>query len=128
MRLFRYLLVGGTAALLDWSLFWVLAVLVGIHYLLAACLSFIAATLLNYVLSILHVFESEARFTRNQEVALVFFVSAIGLAINQLAMWIFVGLLGFKLLLSKITATGIVFGWNYTVRAHYVFKPSQADV
>jgi putative flippase GtrA len=124
MRLVRYLLVGGTAALLDWSLFWVLAVLVGIHYLWAAFLSFVAATFLNYVLSILHVFESEVRFSRNHELALVFLVSAIGLAINQFAMLVLVGYLGFNLLLSKIAASGIVFGWNYAARAHFVFKPS----
>ncbi|MGA7981021.1 MAG: GtrA family protein [Chromatiaceae bacterium] len=123
----RYLFVGGTAALLDWSLFWLLAVVLGIHYLLAACMSFIAATLLNYVLSILHVFESKARFSRNHEVALVFVVSAIGLAINQLAMLVLVGYLSFNLLLSKIAASGIVFGWNYSARAHFVFKPSRLE-
>lgn len=127
MRLFRYLLVGGTAALLDWSLFWVLAVPLAIHYLLAAFLSFTAATFLNYVLSILHVFESEARFSRNHEVALVFLVSAIGLAINQVAMLVLVGYLGFNLLLSKIAASGTVFAWNYTARAHFVFKPSRSE-
>jgi putative flippase GtrA len=56
-------------------------------------------------------------------VALVFAVSAIGLAINQGVLFVAVDKLRLDLLLGKILATGIVFLWNYQLRANLVFKP-----
>ncbi len=37
MKLILYLLVGGSAALFEWMLFWLLNYEMGIYYLLAAC-------------------------------------------------------------------------------------------
>jgi putative flippase GtrA len=55
-------------------------------------------------------------------VALVFAVSAMGLAINLGVMFVAVDKLRLDLVLSKILATGIVFLWNYQLRANFVFK------
>jgi putative flippase GtrA len=100
----------------------VLALVVGIHYLLAAVVSFVAATAFNYVLSIAHVFESGARFRKRHEIALVFVVSAVGLAINQAVLFALVQWTGVHLMVSKVAATGVVFLWNYFARSRYVFR------
>ena len=122
MRIVRYFFVGAVAATVDIALFTVFARLLGYNYLAVAGCTFVIATLVNYSLSVRHVFASGARFGRSREVALVFAVSAIGLAINQGVLFVAVDRLGLNLVLSKILATGIVFLWNYQLRANFVFK------
>jgi putative flippase GtrA len=122
MRIVRYFFVGAVAAVVDIGLFTVFARLLGYDYLIVAGCTFVVATLVNYALSVRHVFKSGARFGRSLEVALVFAVSAMGLAINLGVMFVAVDKLGLDLVLSKILATGIVFLWNYQLRANFVFK------
>ena len=122
MRIVRYFFVGAAAAAVDIGLFTVFARLLGYNYLAVAGCTFVVATLVNYSLSVRHVFASGTRFGRSLEVALVFAVSAIGLAINQGVLFVAVERLGLDLVLSKILATGVVFFWNYQLRANFVFK------
>jgi putative flippase GtrA len=122
MRIVRYFFVGAVAAAVDIGLFTVFARLLGYNYLVVAACTFVLATLVNYVLSVRHVFKSGTRFGRAWEVALVFGVSAIGLAINQGVLFVAVDKLRWDLVLSKILATGVVFLWNYQLRANLVFK------
>jgi putative flippase GtrA len=120
-RIARYFAVGGAAACVDIGLFMLFAQGLGWPYLRVAAGSFVAATLVNYVLSVRFVFVSGARFTKRWEVVLVFIVSAVGLAINQMILAACVELGGFNLLVAKLTATGVVFFWNYLARRLFVF-------
>ena len=79
------------------------------------------ATAVNYLLSVRFVFKSGVRFARRHEVMLVFAVSAVGLALNQLMLYVGISVLRMDLMLSKNAATGAVFGWNYTARYRFVF-------
>ena len=124
MKIVRYLVVGGTAATVDLLLFGLLAVVVGVHWFVAAAISFVPATAVNYLLSIRFVFDSQVRFGRRSEVSLVFAVSAIGLAINEVLLWVAIEGVGLPLLISKVLASGGVFLWNYGLRAYYIFSPS----
>jgi len=53
---------------------------------------------------------------------LIFFVSFIGLIVNQLILWQCIDFLTLDPLIAKISATGIVFFWNYSARNHFIFK------
>ena len=120
-NILRYLLVGGTAAAVDIGLFLLFAGHLGLPYLRVAAATFVAATLVNYLLSVRFVFVSGLRFRRRDEIALVFLVSAVGLALNQAILWACVELAGLALLFSKLAATAAVFSWNYLSRRHFVF-------
>ena len=120
-RIARYFAVGGAAACVDIGLFMLFAQGLGWPYLRVAAGSFVAATLVNYFLSVRFVFVSGARFAKRWEIALVFIVSAVGLAINQLILAACVELAHFTLLFAKLTATGVVFFWNYLARRLLVF-------
>jgi len=122
MRVVRYFFVGAVAAAVDIGLFTVFARLLGYNYLVVAGCTFVVATLVNYWLGVRHVFESGARFSRSRELVLVFTVSTVGLAINQGVLFVAAAKLGLDLVLSKILATGVVFVWNYQLRANFVFK------
>jgi putative flippase GtrA len=120
-RIARYFGVGAAAACVDIGLFILFAQGLGWPYLRVAAASFVAATLVNYALSVRFVFVSGARFRRRWEVVLVFAVSAVGLAINQAILAAGVEVAGLNLLLAKLAATGVVFFWNYAARRFLVF-------
>jgi putative flippase GtrA len=117
----RYFLVGGTAACVDIGLFALLAKALAMPYLRVATASFLLATLVNYWLSIRFVFVSGQRFRRRWEMAMVFAVSAVGLAFNAAILWLCVELGHFELIMAKVTATGVVFFWNYFARRVLIF-------
>ena len=79
--------------------------------------------MVNYTLSIKHVFTSGVRFKKRDEITLVFLVSAIGLAINQAILFLLI-YAGIMILMAKAGATGAVFLWNYSARHQFVFKES----
>jgi putative flippase GtrA len=117
----RYFVVGGICACVDIGLFMLFAKGLGLPYLRVAAGTFVIATLLNYFLSVRFVFVSGTRFTRRWEVALVFLVSGMGLAVNAAVLWFGVEMAHVGLLFSKLAATGVVFFWNYFSRRVLIF-------
>ena len=122
MKIVRYFLVGGTAASVDLALFATLTQWAGLPWFPVAVCSFVIATLVNYLLSIVFVFESGVRFRKRHELLLVFVVSGIGLAANQTILWALIERVGLHMVLAKIIATGGVFFWNYTARHLFIFR------
>jgi len=123
MRVARYFLVGGVAAGVDFVLFAVMFKWLAVGWMPAGIVSFCFATLVNYALSVRHVFSSGVRFQRGKEILLVFLVSGVGLAINQAALVALIEGAGWDPLWAKIGATSSVFFWNYGVRRYFIFKP-----
>jgi len=122
VKIARYFLVGGVAAGVDFLLFAVLVKGMALGWMLAGVVSFCFATMVNYALSVRHVFISGVRFQRTQEVSLVFLVSGVGLAMNQAVLAVLIEGTGWDPLLAKIGATSSVFLWNYSARRYYIFK------
>ena len=127
MKVVRYFFVGGTAALVDLGLFALGVRVFDLPYMPVAAGSFVVATLVNYVLSIRHVFESGVRFRKPAELSLVLLVSACGLVLNQAVLWFAVERLNVDLLVSKVGATGAVFFWNYGMRRSFIFRARRTD-
>jgi putative flippase GtrA len=110
----------------DIGLFTLFAKGMGLPYLRVGIASFVLATLVNYWLSIRYVFVSGQRFRRRWEVAMVFAVSALGLAVNSGVLWVCVEKAHADLLVAKVVATGVVFFWNYFARRVLVFGALRA--
>lgn len=122
MKVVSYFFVGATAAIVDIAVFGVLVKFFQLPWFQVAIFSFVLATAVNYILSIRFVFESQVRFSRHQEISLVFFVSAVGLVFNQFFLWIFIEQWLLDEVVSKIMASGAVFFWNYLARRTYIFR------
>lgn len=127
MKLVRYFFVGGMAAIVDIGLFALLARLAGLPWFPVALFSFTMATLVNYVLSVRHVFESGIRFSRTHEVMLVFIVSSVGLGINQAVLWFCIESAQIDMLIAKVCASATVFFWNYGARRYFIFRERSVD-
>ena len=129
VKLVLYLFVGGTEALVEWSIFYVLLnfVLAGLGSvttlsLVCTCLAYALSTLYHYFLGNILVFNSGTRFSRGAELSLVFLVSSMGLGFNLVLMYLFVGLLEWNPMLSKVAASFLCVAWNYLARKYFIFK------
>jgi putative flippase GtrA len=123
MKIARYFFVGAAAAAVDITLFGLLTMALGLPWFPVAIVSFVAATAVNYHLSIRHVFSRGVRFAKHQKAILIYAVSGIGLAVNQGMLWLLIDKLFWHLLLAKVIATGVVFFWNYGSRCLFIFRP-----
>lgn len=130
IKVLLYLFVGGTAALVEWGLFYVFItyVLNGIGLSLTAmtmlgtCMAFCLSTLYHYFLGNILVFNSGSKYKRGKELSLVFLVSIMGLVFNLLFMYIFVSLIGWNPMASKVLTSCIVVVWNYLSRKKWIFR------
>lgn len=118
-QLIHYLCVGGVSALVEWGTFSVI-LSVNINYLIAVFISFIFATGVNYWLCKRFIF-FHSQHVIYMEATLIYLVSAIGLILNILLMWLMVDIKDMHPIVSKVPATGTVFIWNFISRKFWVF-------
>ena len=110
IKIILYLFVGGTAALVEWGLFYLFFyyLLANLGFsldnltLVATALSFCLATLYHYFLGNVLVFDSGSKYNKGKELSLVFLVSIMGLAFNLAFMYAFVGLLNWQPMIAKV--------------------------
>ena len=130
VKVILYLFVGGTAALVEWGLFYLffyyllagLGLSVDTLTMVATALAFGLSTLYHYFLGNILVFDSGSKYDKSKELSLVFFVSIMGLVFNLVLMYVFVGLLAWQPMLAKVITSCIVVVWNYLSRKKWIFK------
>lgn len=125
IQLFRYTFVGGTAFLADFFTLYMLTEYAGVHYLVSAGIAFILGSIVNYLLSVIWVFN--VRRFRSRTIEIIFFVSigAIGLGLNELFIWFFTEIVMFFYLISKLISTAIVYFWNFFARKYFLYTRSE---
>ncbi len=126
-QFFSYFFVGGMAALVEWGMFFAFSNLLHIYYQGATVLAFFFSTMTNWWLGRTLTFKDSAYQSKKQkELVLIFGVSAIGLFLNMILMYVWVSLLGmntdFRKMIGKVAATGIVFFWNFFIRKYVVYR------
>lgn len=130
IKVILYLFVGGTAALVEWGLFYLFFyyLLVGLRLsvdtltMVATALAFSLSTLYHYFLGNILVFDSGSKYDKRKEFSLVFLVSIMGLVFNLVLMYVFVGLLAWQPMFAKVLTSCIVVVWNYLSRKKWIFK------
>ena len=130
IKIILYLFVGGTAALVEWGLFYLffyyLLAGFGLNLdaltLVATALAFGLSTLYHYFLGNILVFDSGSKYNKGKELSLVFLVSITGLGFNLMFMYVFVGLLNWQPMLAKVVTSCIVVVWNYLSRKKWIFR------
>jgi len=123
-ELFRYGLVSACAFAVDVGLLWLLVARAGVHYLVAATISFLAGGVVAYLLSIRFVFSHRRIQTRSAEGTAFIALGLAGLAVNTAVMAMAVGKVGVPLLAGKAAAACATFGVNFLLRKHLLFTPS----
>jgi putative flippase GtrA len=121
MSIVVYFFVGGVSFLANFGAFLMVVHLMGLHWIAGNVAGFVAGTLVNYMLSVRFVFESRIFLRRHLEVFLTVIVSALGVAMETLLMHFAYEVANLDLNVSKVSAAGVIFFWNYGARRFLVF-------
>lgn len=100
--------------------------------LMANFLAFTVSAVVNYILSIIFVFETDKEKSRAKEFAVFFALSVGGLIINQIVLWAGTKALdpfwSRSYIIVKPFATGVVMIYNFITRKIFIEKkPETAD-
>ena len=115
-QIVRFGIVGVIAFVIDYAVLLVLTEVAGIHYLISSAVAFLVSVIFNYILSITFVFETDKTKSKGAQFSLFAVMSAGGLGINQLMMWLLSDIMFIPYQLSKFFATAVVMVYNFVTR------------
>lgn len=116
IQIFKFIIVGGIATILDWILYYILYNYLKISPLVANIISFSISTIYNYWASTKWVFDVNKNKSRKKLFIEFVLFSAIALGLTELLLWIGIEVLLMNAMLSKIIATIIVMVFNFITR------------
>ena len=94
-QIVKFGFVGFLCFFIDYGLMVLLKERLGIHYLISSTISFTVSVIVNYILSITFVFETDKSKNKVGEFVIFVCLSVIGLGINALCMWVAVEFIQF---------------------------------
>jgi putative flippase GtrA len=112
----KFGVVGIFCFCIDYGLMVLLTEFTGLGYFASSAISFVVSVIVNYLLSMRFVFHGKEDLSRAQEVAIFAALSLIGLAFNQMFMWIAVEFFGIFYAIAKIFSTMLVTTYNFISR------------
>ena len=118
----RYILVGGSAFVIDFALLYSLVEFLHLQYLLAATISFLVGSAYNYVLSVRFIFPTRVFENRQLEFMIFVGIGVSGLVLNAGVIYVCTAFVGLHYLLSKAIAGVGVFSWNFIARRFMLFS------
>lgn len=121
VQFIRYGMVAVVALAFDFGTYALLVRVVDMHPVVAATIGFTLGLFVNYLLSILWVFNQRARSKRVEMVTFMV-IGLIGLGLTDILIWLMAIEWHFDELIAKLIATGIVFFWNFGARKVLLFK------
>lgn len=119
----KFGVVGAVAFLIDYGVLMLLNVGFGVDAVVAAAISFCVSVVFNYVASMRFVFEHRDDISRKKEFVIFLILSAIGLVLNEICMWVGTATLGetpLMVTVNKLIATAIVSLWNFFSRKKWL--------
>lgn len=123
-ELFGYGCVSALALGLDAGLLWILYRHAGVHYLLAASISFTAGAVLAWWLSTRFVFAEHQLANRGTEFVAFLALGVVGLCLNIAVLAFAVQWLKWPVLAGKLLAVGGTFFCNFLLRRQLLFSSS----
>ncbi len=118
-QILRFLLVGGLATLIHYSILILLVQTKTFEPVIASNIGFSISAFFNYILNRKHTFRS----TRRHDAALPRFaiVATTGLMINTFLLWLISTVLGLHYLIAQVIATGTTLIWNFWLNRVWTF-------
>ncbi|MFV0280936.1 MAG: GtrA family protein [Rhodoblastus sp.] len=109
------------ALAVDWGSLVGLTSVFHVDYLAAACIAFSLGLIVAYLLSVRVVFKDRSRYGARGEIVGFLVTGVIGLALNQVLIFAFVGGLGLPVAIAKAPTVAFVFTFNFLSRRLLLF-------
>jgi putative flippase GtrA len=116
----RFAVVGLVSLAVEYSLLLYMVEVQSINYLVATTISFFASVVVNYLLSMRYVFKRREDISRKREFTIFAVLSAIGLGLNDLYMFVGVGVLNIGYQAMKLISTFFVTWYNFFSRRRFL--------
>lgn len=110
------------ALAIDMGTLWILVHVLHWHYLVAATASFLAGTVVAYLLSVKLAFKEHRLRHRSTEFAGFVAIGTAGIAVNAGVMGIAVRYFGLHYMIAKCLAAGFTFTGNFIARRQILFR------
>lgn len=118
-QFFKFGVVGVIAFIVDYLSLYLLTEFLNVYYLISSIISFLLSIIVNYILSIKWVFDIKKKQSF-KDVIIFTLLSAIGLLINLLVMYLSVEVFKIYYMIGKLMATFIVMIWNFVTRKMFL--------
>ena len=118
-QFFKFGVVGVIAFIVDYLSLYLLTEFLNVYYLISSIISFLPSIIVNYILSIKWVFDIKKKQSF-KDVIIFTLLSAIGLLINLLVMYLSVEVFKIYYMIGKLIATFIVMIWNFVTRKMFL--------
>ena len=115
IQIFKFLIVGGIATIIDWFVYYILYNFLGVNPLVANVVSFVVSVIYNYIASVKWIFNVDKEKSKKRIFIEFIVLSTIGLAITEVLLYLFISISMHKML-AKIIATAIVMVFNFITR------------
>lgn len=122
----HYFIVGTLATIIDIAIFTLAYPSIIPSLVLANTIAFTAAIGTNYLLGIITVFTSGARFNKRTELLLTGAFSIFGLAINSVTLYTLISIFNLNGMAAKLIAAIPTFAWNYSTKRFFIFRPRRS--
>lgn len=116
----KFALVGFASLAVEYLFLGYFLQALSMDYLLATTIAFIISIVVNYILSMKYVFSHKEDMSRKREFTIFAVLSAIGLGLNDLYMFIGVSLLNVSTMAMKLISTFFVTWYNYFSRRKFL--------
>ncbi|OUN86259.1 sugar translocase [[Collinsella] massiliensis] len=116
----KFAVVGIISFAVDWALLVALTEFLHVDYLVSTSISFIVSVALNYALSMKYVFTHRDDMSRKREFTIFAILSAIGLGLTDVLMFVGVTVLNIAYQLTKVLATFCVTWYNFFTRKKFL--------
>ena len=118
-QILKFGVVGMLAFLVDYGVLMLLSQVFGVDPVLSAGISFCVSVVFNYLASMRYVFTHREDMSKTKEFVIFIVLSAVGLVINEIIMWVgtrWLGTTGLAVTVVKVFATAVVMVWNFVSR------------
>jgi putative flippase GtrA len=117
----RYFAVGAVGTTVDWAIFYLLAIMLGVYYQFSLIFSFSMGAVINYTLNKMFTFRCKSRRVARQFMTF-FSLAVICLLLSMMFMHIFVEMTGMQKMLSRVLTTFITLVIGYVLQKSITFN------
>lgn len=108
VQIFRYLVSGVTAFVVDFSALWFFTEIVNLHYLLSTVIANSIGLVITYLFSIFWIFDSRRVKNTEYEFLIFILIGVLGILLTMFFMWLITDVLAVQYLISKVFTVVIV--------------------